>query len=164
MNTHKSALDKLIGSTSSHWPTLTPKARAELASLRATVAQLQIDYAALELAHDALERGNAEQARQLEQARKIIGKINARIYIKAEMQSEVDAWLAANAHAQSSTLQRECKCVIREKPQFPCGAKCWHFNPDGGVACLNCNNTGVQIDAPQASPAQAMIDERMWDE
>lgn len=45
-----STLDKLLSSTSSHWPTLTPKARAELAALRADLQVAQQRIVALEAA------------------------------------------------------------------------------------------------------------------
>lgn len=73
---------------------LLDQARAELAQLRSDL--------------QAAQERNAEQARQLDEARVLIGTINQRVYLKRDIQIEVNHWLAANP-APSSEPPR-CTC------------------------------------------------------
>lgn len=56
MSEQKSALDKLLSSTANHWVDLTPKARAELAALRAELAQVTAERDAFIVESDMVHR------------------------------------------------------------------------------------------------------------
>lgn len=63
---------------------------------RAELAQLRSDLKAAQERSAQLEAVTAFQARQLEEAKVLIQIINQKVYLKRDLQVEVNHWLSAN--------------------------------------------------------------------